>query len=138
MTAEQVLSTLAPQFDNVAGRDSFLVLATDQTSPEWFGKNTSMAVALLAAHFMTLSLDDSRQDGSAGAITSKREGDLAVGFNTGMDASDLGQTHFGRQRQRLIKAGGAVMLRTGTSARVEIPRRGGISRGRGYGNGKRY
>lgn len=107
MSASTVLSVIAPQYNDVDNRAEFLILAENQTSPCWYGKNTDQAVALLAAHMIALNSSSLRQNGETGAISSKKEGDLSIGFaaGAGQGINDLDQTHYGKQLKRL-RAGG--------------------------------
>jgi hypothetical protein len=100
MSASTVLDAIAPQFASDAGKTTFLSLAAGRTSSCFFGVNYDLAVALRAAHMMTLR---DRRSGSPGAASSKREGGLAISYSQaqGGDA-DLGQTHYGRQLEGLI------------------------------------
>jgi len=99
MTASEILSVIAPQFDSTANRDSFIAIATMEVNSCLFGDKANKAIALLAAHMIALNTDAARQNGETGNITSKKEGDLSVGYgNFGNAGSgDLGMTHYGRQ-----------------------------------------
>jgi hypothetical protein len=59
-----------------------------------------------------------RRDGTAGAITSKREGDLAISFASDINknGNDLDATSYGQQFQRLTKSGGFILGVTGGGA----------------------
>ena len=115
MSASSVLSVIAPQFDSVSGRSEYLSMAEGQTNRCFYGTNADRAVALRAAHMMSLDKSLLRTNGETGAISSKKEGDLAIGFATGMnqDSGDLDQTHYGKQLKGLANGSGAFISVTG-------------------------
>lgn len=98
MTASSILSLIAPQYDSTTGRTDFLTLAALSVNTCIFGDKVDLATAYLAAHMIALNTDPARQSGEAGAVTSKKEGDLSISFSNGRSTNeDLGQTSFGRQ-----------------------------------------
>lgn len=111
LTAAERLRVFLPDMD--AGLAvSYLDMAEEATAPAsaagWDSAGRAMAVALRAAHMYCLDQDVSRSGGAAGAVTSKREGDLAVTFSKDSQATsdsdaDLDQTNYGRRLKRLIK-----------------------------------
>lgn len=101
MSASSLLSTIASQFDDTTGRSDFITIAESQVNSCLFGDKTDLAIAYLSAHFIALFTDPLRQKGESGSITSKREGDLALGFGNfasgaGSDAG-LNMTTYGQQ-----------------------------------------
>ena len=113
-SASEILSAIAPEFDAVPGRSTFLGMAESRTSSTFFGGNRSQAVALRAAHMLALSSSGSaeRIGGAGGPISSKSEGQLSVSFgfrasSSSSADSDLDQTSFGLQLQGLMRASGA-------------------------------
>jgi len=115
MSASAILSVIAPQFDDVSGRDEYLSMAENQTNRCWYGVNADRAVALRAAHMMALDKSLARTNGETGAISSKKEGDLAIGFvaGAGKGIFDLDQTHYGKQLQGLSAGSGMYIGVTG-------------------------
>lgn len=111
LTAAQRLSLLAPQFASHAEKDSFLAMADELVAPAsscgLSADRREQAVALQAAHLMTLSYDPSYAGGATGgAVTSKREGDLSLSYGSAQSASDdsdLSQTTYGRQLLELTR-----------------------------------
>lgn len=105
-SAEQILDAIAPQFVSDTDKDVHLNLAELRTS-DCFGTSIKpLAVALRAAHTLTLSSNANSFGGSSGSITSKREGDLSVSFSNNASvgiSGDLGQTSYGVQLENLIK-----------------------------------
>lgn len=105
LTASQILAAIASQFDSDPNRSTHLTLATQRTNSQCFGDNYQYAIALRAAHTLTMSKQASVVGGSAGGITSKKEGDLSVSYggqtSTGV-SGDLGQTSYGVELQGLI------------------------------------
>lgn len=107
MTVEQILETIAPELSTDPEKSNHITLAKQRTSTTCFGVNYNYAVALRAAHTLTLKNNaNSGLAGSVGGITSKREGDLSIGFGgqsaTGIKG-DLGTTSYGVQLDELIK-----------------------------------
>jgi len=99
-TPDALLSAIAPELDEVdaAIREIHLELAESQTGTVYKAARPH-AVALLAAHMMTMA----GREGFAGAVASKKEGQLAVGFQaTGID-DELAATSYGAELMRLRK-----------------------------------
>jgi len=106
MTASQILDLIAPGYKTDPDKASFLVLAQGQTSSCAYGSKYNQAVALRAAHMMTLrdrALGSGNGDG--GSVASKKEGDIAISYNTTTNSKndDLSQTSYGRQLLGLSK-----------------------------------
>lgn len=107
MTASVILSAIAPQFDTDPKRQDHLDLAVLRTSKVCFGVNYTCAIALRAAHTLTLlqNAQSGLTTGSSGSIKSKKEGDLSVTFGGSSDTGvkgALGQTSYGIELQELI------------------------------------
>lgn len=103
---DAILSAIAPQFDSDPNRDVHIEIAEARTGT-CFGDKYNYAVALRAAHTLTLTDRAESVGGGSGSITSKREGDVAIGFGGFSDigvAGDLGQTSYGVQLADLIKS----------------------------------
>ena len=99
LTITAILSSIAPQFDSNVNRDDHISLAELRTNETCYGNKYNYAVALRAAHTLTLSdIQNSSGSGSAGAITSKKEGDLSISFGStgGSIDSYLGLTSYGK------------------------------------------
>ena len=111
MTAEQILDLIAPQFIDDPNKLSFLTLACNRTSQAAFRTNYAQAIALRAAHMMTLAQPKNRNSaGAGGSISSMSEGDLSISFATNPNNAkypDLNSTAYGRQLIELIS--GAVV-----------------------------
>ena len=117
MTASQIMSIRAPQFDASPYKGDYITMARKRVAQAWFGANYEQAVAMMAAHMMTVD-SDAGQSGSSGAfVTSKREGDLAITYaspNSGGGAgSALGSTNYGREFLELQKQGNFAVSATG-------------------------
>lgn len=119
MSASTILSVIASQFDSNPDRNEYLSMAENQTNRCWYGRNADRAVALRAAHMMALDTSPIRQNGETGAISSKKEGDLAIGFvaGAGQGINDLDQTHYGKQLKALTAGGGFMLGITGGNVR---------------------
>lgn len=105
LTAEQIFDAIAPSYASNASKAVYLEMSEDRTSACAFGSNRPQAVALRAAHMITLDLGGD-QSGSGGQITGKKEGNLSLTF-AGPSASqsddDLSMTKYGKQLKGLIK-----------------------------------
>ena len=77
-TVTQLLDALAPQFADSTDKDTFISLASGQVNTCNYGDQSNYAIALMTAHIMTLS---ARVDGGGG-VSSKKEGDLSIGFGS--------------------------------------------------------
>ncbi len=98
MSASTILTVIAPQYDSVDNRDTFLSLATQNVNSCLFGDKADQATAYLAAHYIALSASGLRSGGEAGPIASKKEGDLSINFgsvNVASGEESLSLTHFG-------------------------------------------
>ncbi len=119
LTVDEYLAALAPEFSSDAGRDVFVNMAEQRTNKLFYGEKTNQAIALLAAHIWYVLGAGSEavpgsgrsSGGSIGTVTSKREGDLSVGFGSGGVAAasvgvgdaDLAQSRWGLQLLALRK-----------------------------------
>lgn len=113
-TASEIMETIAPQYNTDPKKASFILLAKDRTSADFFGTNYEMAVALRASHMMTLR-DIAEAGGGGGEIASKREGDLAISYHKSgsNDDDDLSSTSYGTQLQGLKRGSGVFIGVTG-------------------------
>lgn len=109
LTAVQRFDVICPEFRDHADKSAYLEMAEEMTSPAstcgWNDAKRTQAVALRAAHMMTLSLSPERAGGTGGQITQKREGQLSLSFggnSSAQRAADLDQTSYGMQLQSLI------------------------------------
>jgi hypothetical protein len=101
MSCSTTFDAIAPQYASDSAKETYLSIAEGRTSSCFFGDNYCLAVALRAAHMMVLR---DRRSGSPGAASSKREGGLAISYSQAQGGDpDLGQTHYGRQLEGLIK-----------------------------------
>ena len=114
-TATGLLTAIAPQFDAVDSRQTILDLSESLTSSTFFGENRALAVALRAAHILTINEGASATSGgTTGPISSKREGDLSVSFGSaGNTGTALSSTAYGLQLQDLSKMSGSTVRTTG-------------------------
>jgi len=116
-TASEILSAIAPQFDDASGRQTFLDLSESRTSSTFFGANRPEAVADRAAHMADLAASAAVSSGASGPISSKKEGDLAVSFGTSSgskgDSAYLSQTSYGRMLLDLMRSSGPATGITG-------------------------
>ena len=111
MTATAIFDLICPTFKDHADKASYIAMAEMETNRSWYGELADKAVALRAAHNMTLSLSGIRAHGETGAISSKREGDASINFvaGAGQGIGDLDQTFYGKQLKNLQKTGGPIM-----------------------------
>lgn len=115
MNAYTIALALSPDLAGLPAWSTYEQLARLQTTQCIFGSKYELAVALRALHMATLAVY--RPSGESGAISSKREGDLAVGYssptgNSGSSGS-LSATHWGQQLQDLMKGSTAAAGVTG-------------------------
>lgn len=86
LTAAQMLAVIAPQFASHADVPTHIAMAEMITSPAnaqgWSAEQRERAVALRAAHSLTLALDPSFAGGGGGGVQMKREGDLQITYRT--------------------------------------------------------
>lgn len=109
MAVLDVLKEIAPEFENVdsARLNTFIGFAENQVSEVIFELDHELAVAYLAAHMLALSTrnEDIGVNGLAGNITSKKEGDLALGYALpsalGTEDGTLSTTSYGIEFIRL-------------------------------------
>lgn len=101
-----IITSRAPALAADPGVTLEIALAEDQIAPvsptSWKSDDVrALAVALLAMH--SLTLNQTRLLGEAGAVVSKKEGEAAIAFSdksrnrTGSADDDLDQTVWGRQ-----------------------------------------
>jgi len=106
MTIEQILGAIAPQLINDPDKSTHISLAIQRTSENCFGVNYTLAVALRAAHTLTLkNIASGGGASSVGSVTSKKEGDLNItygGTSSIKVDGDLGTTQYGIQLDALI------------------------------------
>lgn len=115
LSADIRLSLLAPSFAAHPLKASYLEMAEELTAPAstrgLSETQRAQAVALRAAHLMTLALDAAYENGGGGgAVASKSEGGLSLSYASSPAASrdaDLSQTTFGRQ---LLELGASSVL----------------------------
>lgn len=115
-TASEILSAIAPHFDDVSGRSVLLGQAESRTSSTFFGANRPDAVAYMAAHLLDMSASAAVSSGASGPISSKKEGDLAVSFassGSSSSASGLSQTRYGQMLLDLMRSSGPAAGVTG-------------------------
>jgi hypothetical protein len=95
LSPDDVLLVIAPTMASVAGYDTYVELAQQQTSPGYFGSHWAMAVALRAAHMWTLN---TLRGGQSGVITYLMEGRLSKSFGgVGVIREELQLTNYGMQ-----------------------------------------
>ena len=105
MTADEILSSIAPQFDADPVRSNHIALAILRTSPDAFGvEKNDYAVALRAAHTLTLKELSKNYPGASGAIGDMHEGEQNISFMRGRNEDEyLSLTNFGRDLLDLIQ-----------------------------------
>lgn len=101
-TSLDILLDIAPEFadedPNRLGR--FIAYADAETSDTAFGDLRDMAVALLAAHKLTIS----NRKGLSGAISEMKEGELMASLVTSVDDKSLDTTSYGVQLDGLRRS----------------------------------
>lgn len=89
-----ILPAIAPELAD-ADTETHIELAEGQTG-DVYGDQRPYAVALLAAHMLTLA----NREGASGALESRKEGGLSVSFGAGSGTA-LGSTSYGAELERL-------------------------------------
>lgn len=115
-TASEILSAIAPHFDDASGRSLLLEIAESRTSSTFFGANRPEAVAYMAAHLLDMAASADVSSGAGGPITSKKEGDLSLSFaqgGSGAAGDTLSQTPYGRMLMDLRRSSGVATRVTG-------------------------
>ena len=117
-SATSIFDIIASQFADNANKASYIAWSRAQTSKETYGVAYERAIALRAAHMMTLDNDLARvAGGSGGNISSKKEGDLSISFDGSVTAgdrnADLKQTHYGVQLLGLRRGAVTAIAATG-------------------------
>lgn len=121
MSVLSILQTIAPDLASDPNVQDNIALAELQTNRCWYGAKADYAVALRTAHNMSLNTSPLRSNGEAGAVTTKKEGDLSISFGkTGNSKSNdpLDQTHYGIQLKKLRMSSGPFLGVTGGNGRV--------------------
>ena len=126
LSTEAIFDAIAPQYaDNVA-KAVYLEMAEERTAPAsssgWGEQRRRHAVALRAAHVLTMSTDPSFALGGGGGVSKKREGDLQVDYRVTAAKTydlfpDLAQTSYGTELIGLIRSS---MIGVGVTTRVSI------------------
>ena len=119
-TASDILSAIAPEFDDSPARATMLDMAETNTHSTNFGTVRPQAVAYRAAHYLCEfnGAAIAASGGVSGAVNSKKEGDLQVGFGAASSGSQgytsaLSSTPFGRMLLELMRSTFAAVRVTG-------------------------
>jgi hypothetical protein len=101
-----IISAICPSLAASPAQSTFVALAMEETSSEYWGGGYTMAVALLACHLFTLA---QRSYGAVGPVTGMSEGRLSLQFAaSGGSGGDLMQTHYGRQLRARMPGAASV------------------------------
>ncbi|TQE99494.1 MAG: DUF4054 domain-containing protein [Spiribacter salinus] len=99
-TPSEIIDAIAPELASNASKQTHIDLAEASTSLTAYKEQRDYAVALLAAHTMTLA----SRSGNAGAVTSLKEGQLSIGFAAGTSSRTLDHTSYGAELLRLRRS----------------------------------
>lgn len=112
--ASAIFDIIAPQLASDPAKTDYISWARDRTNICYYGTQAERAVALRAAHMMTLD-KLVQSSGGSGEIASKREGDLSISYHKSSNGqgSDLSSTGYGRQLIGLMEGSGAFIGVTG-------------------------
>lgn len=99
MTVNEILGAIAPNAIIDPDKDIHIQLATQRTNSVCFGENYEYAIALRAAHTISLKQRSESVIGdSGGNVSSKKEGKLSLTFSSSLNGDeDLSQTSYGKQ-----------------------------------------
>jgi hypothetical protein len=100
MSATSIFDRIASHLKDDPEKSEYISEAQGQTSSDYYGTNYDRAVALRAAHNMTIDKPaESGVNSSGGQIVGKREGDLSLTFSqSGIEPGsneDLSRTSYG-------------------------------------------
>ena len=110
MTPLQILTVIYNKMSLDANVQSYIDLATMQTSQKFYGVNYNLAIALLAAHTYYLTIERS---GKAGVISYQGAGRILESTGgLGVIRNDLELSNFGMQLKRLRQSSGIGALTT--------------------------
>lgn len=99
LSAAAIFDIVAPNYSGDADKTDILSLAALRTSSTIFGDKYNTAVALRAAHIITMR----DRNGVGGAVSGQKEGDLSISFANPSGNAMLGLTSYGQQLQQLIR-----------------------------------
>lgn len=105
MTVETTLDAIAPELASTDGvrKAAIIAIAETRTSATAFEDSREYAVALLAAHTLTVG----NRGGASGVVISKKEADLAITYadptKTGDSGAGLNATSYGQELLLLRK-----------------------------------
>ena len=127
---EQYFDTVvAPHLKDSVFKDDFLSVAAELIGPRYYRQFTNYAIALMAAHQLTLAgLDPSaggRLPGQAGAVAGIKESELQVTYYLGAAAQKNGmigyldQTSYGIQLKDLRRVANLPITATGCVDNLE-------------------
>jgi hypothetical protein len=103
-TPVEWIAIVAKEFADSDLLDGAIEAAELLIAPDLCGDRRSLLVAYLAAHLLTISL---AYDGAIGAISSYKEGDVAITYNngkSGIDSSDYNTTSYGRMYNQIASS----------------------------------
>ena len=114
-TAKDIIRVECPDLYASADLDTYITLATQQTSQCFFGVNYNYAIALRACHNYTLTTG-AFASGVGGSVKSKKEGDLSISYGSIAKGGggDLQLTTYGLRLKGLIDAGPGAISVTGS------------------------
>lgn len=99
MSATSIFDRIASQLKDDPEKSAYIVEAQGQTSQAYYGTNYDLAVALRAAHNMTIDKQSISGASGGGEIASMREGDLGISYHKSDGGSNdndyLNKTNYG-------------------------------------------
>ena len=112
LSVDVLFNAIAPEYANDVNKSTFIQLATCRTSACQYGDKYNYAIALLAAHMITMR----DRQGIGGPISNLREGDLTIYYGSILDTykSNLHQTSHGMELLGLMKGNVMKHSVTGT------------------------
>lgn len=109
------VSAIAPKFGSEASLDVFVEMADSCVDRGFFGDMYWQAVAYLTCHRMELA---ARGGDASGAVTSRREGDISVGYAAPGGDSEYLLTSYGRMYLEIERRKSPGFLLTGGCATI--------------------
>ena len=108
MTVAAKLALIAPDYAGLSNLADYIELAEDAVASDMCQRD--LAVAYMTAHIIAMA---ERGGKGSGAVTSKGEGGLSIGYSGSQSQSLLSSTAYGQEFERIMRAcgrkGGFVM-----------------------------
>ena len=112
--------TMYGNTDDIIGNPSlrdFIDEAASSVSQRYFGDKVYKAIALLAMHNVTVSIDLTKGGASGDAVASKSIGPVSITYRKGHASNEYSSTRYGRMYDDLVRSRGGGISVTGIGGR---------------------